>query len=166
MQHTPFMINTGRHHHMGFKPHQARSKLESVNEFTDRMAEGLEETKAALAKVKDKYVMYYNCRREPAPIFAPGDKVWLNGSNIVTNQPSSKLSRRRLGPFAIEACIGHRAYCLALPPQLRQLHPIFLVVKLSIATPDPIPGCRCAPPPPLTLIDGEEEFKVEAILNS
>jgi hypothetical protein len=51
---------------MGFKPHQARSKLESVNEFTDRMAEGLEEMKAALAKAKDKYAMYYNHRCEPA----------------------------------------------------------------------------------------------------
>jgi hypothetical protein len=40
------------------------------------------------------------------------------------------------------------------------------VVKLSITTPDPIPGPRCAPTPPPTLIDGEEEFKVEAILNS
>jgi hypothetical protein len=35
MQHTPFMINTGRHPHIGFEPQQARSKLESVNEFTD-----------------------------------------------------------------------------------------------------------------------------------
>jgi hypothetical protein len=55
MQHTPFMIDTGRHPHMGFKPHQARLKLESVNEFTDKMAEGLEEMKAALVKAKDKY---------------------------------------------------------------------------------------------------------------
>jgi hypothetical protein len=33
---------------MGFKPQQARSKLESVNEFTDQMAEGLKEMKAML----------------------------------------------------------------------------------------------------------------------
>jgi hypothetical protein len=35
MQHTPFMINTGRHPRMGFEPQKAQSKLESVNEFTD-----------------------------------------------------------------------------------------------------------------------------------
>jgi hypothetical protein len=40
------------------------------------------------------------------------------------------------------------------------------VVKLSIAIPDPIPGRRPALPLPLTLINGKEEFKVEAILNS
>jgi hypothetical protein len=103
---------------MGFRPQQARSKLKSVNEFTDQIAEGLEETKAALMKAKDEYAMYYNHRREPAPIFAPGDKVWLDGSNIATNQPLSKLSHRQLGPFAIETHIRHGAYRLTLPPQL------------------------------------------------
>jgi hypothetical protein len=33
----------------------------------------------------NKYMMYYNCRCEPAPIFVPGDKVWLDGSDITTN---------------------------------------------------------------------------------
>jgi hypothetical protein len=66
--------------------------LELVNEFVERMALGIEEVKAALTKAKDEYAMYYNRRREPALVFAPGDKVWLDGSNIATNRPSSKLS--------------------------------------------------------------------------
>jgi hypothetical protein len=40
------------------------------------------------------------------------------------------------------------------------------MVKLSIAHPDPIPGRRPAPPPPTTLVDGEDEYEVEAILDS
>jgi hypothetical protein len=43
---------------------------------------------------------------------------------------------------------------------------MFPVVKLSIAHPDPIPGRRPAPPPPTTLVDGEDEYEVEAILDS
>jgi hypothetical protein len=39
------------------------------------MAKGLE-------KVKDEHAMYYNHRHEPAPIFAPGDRVWLDGSDM------------------------------------------------------------------------------------
>jgi hypothetical protein len=31
-----------------------------VNEFMEHMALGIEEAKAALTKVKDKYTMYYN----------------------------------------------------------------------------------------------------------
>jgi hypothetical protein len=56
------------------------------------MALGIEEAKAALTKVKDEYTMYYNRRCEPALVFTPGDRVWLDGSNITTNRLSSKLS--------------------------------------------------------------------------
>jgi hypothetical protein len=90
-QQTPFMVDTGRHPHMGFEPQQPRSTLELVNEFAERMVLGIEEAKAALTKVKDEYSMYYNRRREPALVFAPGDKVWLDGSDIATNRLSSKL---------------------------------------------------------------------------
>jgi hypothetical protein len=163
---TPFMVDTGRHPRMGFELQQPRSTLESANEFAERMALGIEEAKAALTKAKDEYSMYYNRRREPAPVFAPGDKVWLDGSDIATNRPSSKLSHQRLGPFVVEACVGHGTYRLKLPYHFCRLHPIFPMVKLSPALPDLIPGQRPAPPPPTTLADGEEEYEVEAILDS
>jgi hypothetical protein len=125
---------------MGFEPQQPHSNLELVNEFTDHMALGIEEAKAALTKAKDKYTMYYNRRCEPALVLAPGDKVWLDGSDIATNRPSSKLSHQHLGPFVVKACVGLGAYRLALPPHFCHLHPIFPVVKLSLAPPDPILG--------------------------
>jgi hypothetical protein len=74
-QQTPFMVDTGRHPCMGFEPQQPCSKLESVNEFVECMAQGLEEAKAALTKVKDEYAMYYNRCWEPAPVFTQGDRV-------------------------------------------------------------------------------------------
>jgi hypothetical protein len=55
------MLDTGRNPHMGFELQQPHSNLESVNEFAECMAQGIEEAKAALTKVKDKYTMYYNC---------------------------------------------------------------------------------------------------------
>src|SRR6266700_7938013 len=49
---------------------------------------------------------------------------------------------------------------------MSRLHPVFNVVKLTLAPPDPILG-RCRnPPPPLELIDSEEEYVVEKVLNS
>jgi hypothetical protein len=77
---------------MGFEPQQPQSTLELVNEFVECMELGIEEVKVALTKVKDEYAMYYNRRHEPALVFAPGDRVWLDGSDIATNRPSSKLS--------------------------------------------------------------------------
>ena len=64
---------------MGFEPHQPPSRVEAVNEFTDRMKTMLKEAKAALAKAKDEMARYYNRRRTPAPVFAPGDYVFLDG---------------------------------------------------------------------------------------
>jgi hypothetical protein len=102
---------------MGFEPHRPCSKLESVNEFAEHMAQGLEEAKSATAKAKDEYAMYYNRRREPAPVFTPGDKVWLDGSDIATNRLLSKLSHQRLGPFTVEVCV-------------RRDHPNYPIVNL------------------------------------
>jgi hypothetical protein len=59
-QHTPFLLDTGRHPQMGFEPHQPLSRVEVVNEFTDRMRDTLEEAKSALTKAKDDMARYYN----------------------------------------------------------------------------------------------------------
>ena len=60
IQQTPFMADTGRHPRMGFEPREVRSRLEAATEFRDRMAQGLDEAKAALNKAKDEYERYYN----------------------------------------------------------------------------------------------------------
>ncbi len=67
---------------MGFKLHQPLSRVEAVNEFTNWMKDTLEEAKSALMKVKDDMTKYYNQCRSPAPTFAPGDKVYLDSSDI------------------------------------------------------------------------------------
>ena len=77
---------------MGFEPNQPRSHSETVKDFTDRIAKGLEESKAALAKAQSNYKLYYDRRREPTPVLKPGDKVWLDASDICTTAPSAKLS--------------------------------------------------------------------------
>ena len=49
---------------------------------------------------------------------------------------------------------------------MKRFHPVFNVVKLTLAPADPILGRRAAPPPPPEIIDGEEEWVVEEILDS
>jgi hypothetical protein len=58
------------------------------------------------------------------------------------------------------------AYHLTLPPLMRYLHLVFNVIKLTLAPSDPIPSRHVPPPPPLELIDGEEEYIVKEILDS
>jgi len=130
------------------------------------MKDTLEEAKSTLAKAKDDMARYYNQRRSPAPTFAPGDKVYLDSADIQTTRPSKKLSHRRLGPYPVSRRVGKYAYRLILPPSMKRLHPVFNVMKLTLAPEDPIPGRRRNPPPPPELVDGEEEYVVEKILNS
>jgi hypothetical protein len=129
-QQTPFMVDTGRHPRMGFEPNQPRSQVVEVREFVERMAKGVEEARAALMKAKDEYTMYYNRRCTPAPKFKPGDRVWLDSSDIHTDRPSAKLADRVLGPYKVERCIGRDTYRLTLPFSMRHLCPNFSVIKL------------------------------------
>ena len=140
--------------------------IESVADFQQRMADSLSEARSALVKAKDDMARYYNQRRTPAPVFKPGDRVFLDASDIRTTRPSQKLSHRNLGPFVVERQVSSSAYRLRLPRSMSRLHPVFNVVKLTLAPTDPIPGRRAKPPPPPELVDGEEEYVVEKILDS
>src|SRR6267143_3438093 len=145
---------------MGFEPRQPLSKVEAVNDFTDRMKSTLKEAKSAMAKAKDDMAQYYNQRRTPAPIYGPSDRVYLDTSDIHTTRPSKKLSHRRLGPFPVERRVGMNTYRLTLPPSMKCLHPVFNIVKLMPAPTDPIAGQHAPPPPLPELINGEEEYVV------
>jgi len=151
---------------MGFEPRQDPSSLETVNEFTKRMESTTEEAKSAIRKAQEDMARYYNRRRSLAPVFKPGDWVYLDTSDIRTTRLSPKLSHRRLGPFEVERQVGPSAYRLKLPHRLRQLHPVFNVVKLSAAPDDPIPGRKLQAPPPPIVVDGELEWEVEEVLDS
>jgi len=142
---------------MGFEPRQDPSSLETVNEFTKRMESATEEAKSAIRKAQEDMTRYYNRRRSLAPMFKPGDQVYLDASDIKTTCPSPKLSHRRLRPFEIKHRVGLSAYRLKLPHGLRQLHPVFNVVKLSAAPDDPIPGRKPQALPPPIVVDGEPE---------
>jgi len=151
---------------MGFEPQQNYSDLETVNKFTERMRTVIEEAKSTICKAQDDMKRYYNSRRTPAPVFNPGDKVFLDASDIRTTCPLQKLSHRRLGPFVVERRIGPMAYCLKLPHWMKQLHLVFNVVKLTPAPDDPIPGRKLMDHPLPIIIDREPEWEVEEILDS
>ena len=100
-------------------------------------------------------------------MYKPEDQVYLDASDIKTTRLSPKLLHRQLGPFKIECQVGLLAYRLKLPHRMRQLHPVFNVVKLSAALEDLILGRKPqAPLLPIIVVDGEEEWEVEEILNS
>ena len=79
---------------MGFEPRRNPSGLETINEFTERMRTAIKEAKSVIHKAQDDMKRYYDRRRTPAPVFNPGDKVFLDALDIRTTRPSQKLSHR------------------------------------------------------------------------
>jgi len=130
------------------------------------MRTAIEEAKSAIYKAQDDMKKYYDRRRTPAPVFKPGDKVFLDASDIWTMRPLQKLLHRRLGPFVVERQIGPMAYRLRLSYRMKQLYPVFNVVKLTLAPDDPITGRKTEDHPLPIVIDEEVEWEVEEILDN
>jgi len=165
-QQPPFLLDTRRLSRMGFEPQQNPSGLETANEFTERMRTAIDEAKSTIHKAQDDIKRYYDRRRTPAPVFKPGDKVFLDASDIRTTRPSQKLSHRQLGPFVVEQQIRPMAYRLRLSHWMKQLHPVFNIVKLTPVPDDPIAGWKTEGHPLPIVINGELEWEVEEILDS
>jgi len=123
--------------------------------------------RAEMGRAQDRQAANSDRGWLPAPRFLPGDRVWLNARNIVTRRPSRKLDHRRLGPFEVVADPHLRtshAVRLDLPASM-QIHPVFHVSLLEHAAQDPFP-CQRQPPPPPVVVDGEDEYHVDDVLDS
>ena len=149
-QQPPFLLDTRWLPYMGFEPQQNPSGLETVNEFMERM-------RTAICKVQDDIKRYYNWWRTLAPVFKPSNKVFLDALDIRTIHPSQKLSYQWLSPFVVEQQIGPIAYHLKLLYWMKQLHPVFNIVKLTLALDNPITGWKMEDHLPPIVIDREAE---------
>jgi len=59
-QQSLFLLDTRHIPHMGFKPRQNHSDLETVNEFTERMRMAIKEAKSMIRKAQEDMKRYYN----------------------------------------------------------------------------------------------------------
>ena len=96
--------------------------------------------------------------------FNTGDKVWLKGQNLKSDQPSIKLSAKWYGPFKITKVLSPITYQLQVPLSWK-IHDVFHIDLLTPYKETEMHGPNFIEPPP-DLIDGEEEYEVEAILDS
>ena len=96
--------------------------------------------------------------------FKEGDQVWLKGTNLRLSHPSVKLAPKRYGPFKVLKEISPVVYHLELPPHWT-LHNVFHASLLTPYQETMEHGTNFHEPPP-ELIEGEEEYEVEWVLNS
>jgi Chromo (CHRromatin Organisation MOdifier) domain len=96
--------------------------------------------------------------------YAIGEKVWLEGTNLKMTHLSSKLAPKHYGPFTITKVISPVVVRLKLPDRW-QIHDVFHTSLIAPYTETPKHGLNFEQPAP-ELVDGEEEYEVEAILGS
>ncbi len=110
-------------------------------------------------RVAEQQAKYYNAHHKAAS-FQMGDKVLLRSINIRTLRPKKKIDHRQLRPFRILEKIGTQAYKLELPERYGAIHPVFHVSLL-----EPWHSRGEDPKPQAILVEGEEEWEVEKILD-
>jgi hypothetical protein len=103
-------------------------------------------------------------KRQHYQRFRKGDQVWLEGRNIHTSHPTAKLAPKRYGPFPITKVLGPVTYQLQLPNHWT-IHPVFHADLLTPYKETAFHGRNFDRPLP-DLIDGEEQYEVERILDS
>jgi hypothetical protein len=96
--------------------------------------------------------------------FKEGDYVWLEGGNLHLDMPSTKLAPKHHGPFPIKRVLSPITYQLTLPGTWK-IHNVFHIDLLTPYIETEFHGPNYTRPPP-DLVQGTEEYEVEAILNS
>ncbi|SJL16561.1 uncharacterized protein ARMOST_20087 [Armillaria ostoyae] len=134
---SPFMIMYGCNPRiMPDSPRTPNSKTPAASDFSKAMQKVHKETETALEEAAKRMKAQYDKHKRPAKEYKPGEKK-----------------------------TGASAYKLKLPPHWK-IHPCFNKKLLSPYVPPAFPSQQLPPPPPPELIDGEEEWEIEEILDS
>ena len=94
--------------------------------------------------------------------FKQGDQVWLDLQNLKTHY-HKKMKPKRDGPFTITEVLRPVIYQLNLPATWR-IHNIFHATLLRLYKENEVYGANFPEPPP-ELLEGEEVYEIETILN-
>ena len=161
---TPFKANYRQDPRMGFEGRK-KGKYKGAEKFVTKMKEIQEEAKATLGKAQEEMKRYADRKRGDVDEYKVGDLVMLSTKDLkyqMVGRRTEKLTERFVGPYRIKKIISSNAVELELPSMVK----IHLVVNISRIQRyiGQVEGQRKEQPAPV-VIEGEEEWKVERILN-
>ncbi len=137
----------------------------AATKFVTMLTQIHKETHAALERAADSMKMQYNKKKRASCNYQVRDHVWLDATNLHLPRPKKKLDDKHVGPFEIIDKAGAAVYKLKLPDHWK----IHLCFNEKLLTPyilPAFPNQEILPPPPPDLINDEEEYKIEEILDS
>jgi hypothetical protein len=148
---------------MGYHPHAdwsgTQSSIPQVTTRLEQYNEARHKAQELMRRVQQSWV-----RHRDMPKYQIGDRVWLEGCHLCTNQPTAKLTPKRHRPFKVVQVMSPINYRLELPTQW-SIHDVFHTDLLTPYHETITHGVNYQHPPP-DLVDGVEEYKVEKVLDS
>jgi hypothetical protein len=138
------------------------SPVQKADNMVKKLQQATEWAQTAMATAQQEQEKATNARRQQAPQYKVGDKVWLSLENMATDRPTKKLDAK-YQKFTILEALGSHNFRLDTPPGVSNVFPTRL---LQLAASDPFPSqqqddSQIGP----TLIGDQEEYEIEAILD-
>ncbi|THH01893.1 hypothetical protein EW145_g6834 [Phellinidium pouzarii] len=160
-----FYANTGVHP-IGLTDICTSSANLTAEDFAKHVKDIHALAQANLTKMAADMKWFYDWHAGQQIEFEPGAKVFLDGHHIQTDCPSAKMEDKWFGPYEVVERVGAGAYHLKLPSTWKKVHPVFNVVLLKPANEPAFESQRAPLPPPPVVLDNEEEYEVDEILDS
>ena len=163
---SPFFVNHGYHPYTRME--LQRDQVPSATEWVNWLSKVRQEAEAALALAKAAMKQQFDKHHSESRDYKPRDLVWLEGTNIKTQRPAKKLNHLQHGPFVIMEKVRQVAYWLKLlqTPTWYRKHDVFNKKLLKPFIKPSFDIQPNDPPAPPDLVEEEEEYEVEAILDS
>jgi len=161
---SPFKANYGQNPRMGFKGRK-KGRYARAEKFIEKMKEIQKEAKAVLGKAQADMKKYANKKRSDIEKYKVEDLVMLSTKDLkyqMVRRRTEKLTERFVGPYKVRKIISSNMVKLELPSTVK----IHLVVNVSRIRQyvEQVERQKKERPAPV-IIEGEEEWEVERILN-
>ena len=160
----PFKANYGQDPRIRFEGRR-KGKYEVVGKFVERIKKIQEKAKAVLGKAQEEMKKFANRRQKEEEEYRVGDLVLLSTKDLkwqMKGRRSEKLIEYFVGPYKVKGIISSNTIELELPKSIR-IYPVVNISRVQLYKPQ-VKGQKKTPPKPV-IIEGEEEFEVEKIIN-
>ena len=144
-----------------FPAEEADIAVPSVQHHLRRCRKVWKDVRAALLGSVDRNRRFADRHRTPAPVYQPGQRVWLSSKDLPLKTDSRKLSPRFVGPYEIVSIVNPTAVKLKLPSHMK-IHSTFHVSKLKPVVTSPLSPPDVPPPPP-RVIDDHPAYTVQRL---
>jgi len=160
----PFKANYGQDPRMGLEGRK-KGKYVGAEKFIKKMKEIQEEAKAVLGKAQENMKKYANRKRSNIVEYRVRDLVMLSTKDLkyqMAGRRMEKLTERFVGPYKVKKVVSLNTIKLELPSTVK-IYPVVNVSRVCKYV-GQVKGQKKEQPLPV-IIEGEEEWEVERILN-